>query len=42
MGEERAKAIAARRPFSDMEELKEIDGIGPQRLESIREHATVR
>ncbi|EFI36050.1 Helix-hairpin-helix DNA-binding class 1 [Desulfonatronospira thiodismutans ASO3-1] len=42
IGEERAKAIAARRPFFDMEELKEIDGIGPQRLESIRAYATVR
>ncbi len=42
IGEERAKTIIARRPFSDIEELKEIDGIGPQRLDSIRKHATVR
>ncbi|MFP4259041.1 MAG: hypothetical protein ACLFRE_08545 [Desulfovermiculus sp.] len=33
--------IIDRRPLSDIDELQEIDGIGPQRLEDIREHVVV-
>ncbi len=38
---ERAQEIIERRPFSAIEELQEIDGIGPQRLEVIREYVVL-
>jgi hypothetical protein len=41
IGPGRAEAIIERRPWSNVDELQKIDGIGPQRLEEIREQAVV-
>jgi len=41
IGPGRAQAIIERRPWSTVDELQEIDGIGPQRLEEIQQEAVV-
>lgn len=39
IGPGRAQAIIKLRPWSSVDELKKVDGIGPQRLEEIRQEA---
>ncbi|HSH84655.1 MAG TPA: helix-hairpin-helix domain-containing protein [Guyparkeria sp.] len=38
IGPERAQALIDMRPIKDLDELRQIDGIGPARLQAIREH----
>lgn len=41
IGPERARTIMAMRPLDSLDELTALDGIGPKRLQRIREHGVV-